>query len=70
MLTPGCTWAAPCRFQVVPWPSCWILTISCARQTYPQLVDETWHVRVADFNLSRPVEDHRAASTVLMTNPR
>lgn len=34
------------------------------------LVDRNWQVKVADFNLSRSVERNKAASTVVMTNPR
>ncbi|KAL4452433.1 hypothetical protein ABPG75_008095 [Micractinium tetrahymenae] len=34
------------------------------------LVDGEWRVKVSDFNLSRPMDAAKAASTVLMTNPR
>lgn len=35
-----------------------------------QLVDASWHVKVSDFGLSRAVDASKAASTVLVTNPR
>ncbi|GAB4815800.1 hypothetical protein N2152v2_002846 [Parachlorella kessleri] len=34
------------------------------------LVDSHWHVKVADFNLSRPMEVKAATSTLVITNPR
>ncbi|KAI7846195.1 hypothetical protein COHA_000265 [Chlorella ohadii] len=34
------------------------------------LVDASWHVKVSDFGLSRAVDASKAASTVLVTNPR
>ena len=34
------------------------------------LVDGQWHVKVADFNLSRPMEKGAAVSTLAVTNPR
>lgn len=33
-------------------------------------VDSVWHVKVSDFGLSRQVDSSKAASTVLVTNPR
>ncbi|GAB4815801.1 hypothetical protein N2152v2_002847 [Parachlorella kessleri] len=34
------------------------------------LVDSHWHVKVTDFNLSKPVETQDATSTLVITNPR
>ena len=34
------------------------------------LVDSQWHVKVADFNLSRALESNLSASTLFITNPR
>ena len=34
------------------------------------LVDGQWHIKVADFNLSRPMEAGVTVSTLAVTNPR